>query len=121
MYIQVHWSVAVVPYEISGSSSVFVMSLMDQKFQATQKELFHTRRSLFPSLTTRALGTGLAFDMKRRRRDSTVIRCDALPICAASEYTVISYIQAVADSIHKGVLNEDGSRKNNRPATVPKM
>ena len=30
--------------------------------------------------------------------------------------SAISYVQAVADSIHKGVLNEDGSRKNNRPA-----
>ena len=29
--------------------------------------------------------------------------------------SVISYVQAVADSTNKGVINDDGSRKNNNP------
>ena len=30
--------------------------------------------------------------------------------------SVIYYVQAVADSTHKGMLNDDGSRQNNKPS-----
>ena len=42
------------PYEISGSLSVFVMSLMDQKFQATRNSHLITAESLLLYFMSRA-------------------------------------------------------------------